>query len=134
MSTLSEQIGPIRNEIINLYQKRFELVTAWAKIAKSKIPADLTTPVNTNLISEQDFQNFDQHQMKITNYIVNLLSNPEVKKKIADLEKLETQINSKRAIYHTLANDTNAMIKKFNTGQAMIPTFFMERLVEKQKK
>jgi hypothetical protein len=134
VSGIATEIEPIVGELVALYQKRYDLLIQWQKIAGGKLPAEVQTAPKLEMKSSADFKAFDEFQMRVTNYLGTLLSNPEIRKRIKDLEKIEAEINRKREKYHSSALEADDLIEKYNTGQAMIPVFPVEEMIHKQKK
>ncbi len=127
------QVQPIAKELLNLYQERFDLMIQWQKVSGGKLPGEFSKIPDLKLETEADFRDFDSFQTKVTNHLSSLLSNPEIQKKIKDLERIEEKINKNRQKYHNSAIEADDLIQKFRTGQQKIPIFPAEAMLHERQ-
>jgi len=128
-------VKPIRDEMVQLYQDRYELAVNWSKEAKLELPDQIKAPFTRELKTEQDLRDFDLYQVHVTDLLSILLSNElAMKHKPKELEKLEESINRKRAAYHVVSLEADDLIKKYGTGQTAIPVFQPEQMLHDQQK
>jgi hypothetical protein len=125
---------PMKKDLMDLYQKRQELLETWMKAASPKAAKNTPTSEKIELMTEKDFQNYDMFQTEISNQFSALLTQPMFMKRIKELEVIEHQINKKRNEYSELANEADTLIKKYNTGQKEILMFPAEKLLFQMKK
>lgn len=131
---LSQQAEAAKGEMLELYQKRYQVLVNWEKIAKEKIPFSIKDPITTELKTEQDIATFEAYQLSVSNQFTALLAKPEFNKKIKELDMLEHQINKKRAEYHSYGFEADDLIQKHSTGQLQIPVFPAEKILRGMKK
>lgn len=133
VTLLSQQVQPLKTELIDLYQKRYDLLLSWHKATGSKSTLPIEAPSKVELKTEQDLQAYDLFQMQITNQFSAMLTRPEFMKRIKELEVIEHQINRKRNEYHSLAIEADDLIQKYKTGQSLVPVFPAEKLLHQEQ-
>ena len=135
VDSASKDVRAIRDEMVQLYQDRYELTLNWSKSAGIEAPDQIKAPFTRTLNTAQDLKDFDQYQVRVTDQLSLLLaSEVAMKKKPHELEKLEESINRKRAAYHVVSLEADDLIKKYGTGQPAIPVFQPEQMLHDQKK
>ncbi len=135
VNQLTSQSTSLRSELLGLYQQRHELLLKWQKQSKLKLPEEISKLNKGELTTELELKTFDELQNKISTQFNLMLQNSEVlSKKIRELQTIEETINRKRNEYHTQAFEADDLIKKYNTGQPVIPVFPAEKLLHDMQK
>lgn len=134
VGSISVLVTPVKSELAKLYSERYEMLVSFEKAVGGKLPDALKAPFTGSLVSEQDLAAYDQYQLQVTNRLGELLSRPELKKRIKDLEILENKINKKRAEYAELAGESVDLVTKFKTGQPPAPEFPAEKVLHQMPK
>lgn len=142
IESLSQDAQKEKSELVELYQKRAQLLVDWEKSLKktnkkAKSPLELpdsirNTKATWNLGNANDLAQFDQFQNTVTQFLSLYLTSDESKKyKPQGLEKLEEQINRKRHAYHSTAFDANELISRYQRSHPEIPAFRAEQEIYK---
>ena len=134
VAALTKLTEPMKSELIELYQKRQDLLAVWMKAAGSKAAQNTPTSEKVELKTVKDFQNFDMFQTEVSNQFSALLTQPAFTKRIKELEKIEEQINRKRNEYSAFAAEADDLIRKYSTGQNEIIMFPAEKILHDMKK